>query len=122
MKKISKNNLDEFLLYYNNFHDSFISSINYNIYESKIEMIVDVGWTRENEEKRNDAIDNNRIKIVFNLIKKCNIKEIFSWDYIQCAFVKYINLDDTEYICFSSDEKEPLFYIVCENIEYDEIL
>ncbi len=58
--------------------------------------------------------------MVFNDVEQCNNKEIFSWDYINNAFIKYIKLNNKEYICFAIDEKEPQVYIVCESLEYEE--
>ena len=43
------------------------------------------------------------------------------WDEIYKAYIKYIKLDNKDFICFASDEKDPLIYIVCESIEYEEI-
>ena len=42
-------------------------------------------------------------------------------DYINEIFIKYIKLNNNEFICFASDEQEPLIYIVCESVEYEEI-
>ena len=46
---------------------------------------------------------------------------MFSWDYINKVFIKYIKLDNKEFICFASDEQDPVIYIVCESIKYEEI-
>ena len=61
------------------------------------------------------------MRIILNNIKQCNNKEMFSWDYINEIFIKYIKLSNNEFICFASDAQEPLIYIVCESMEYEEI-
>ena len=123
MRKIAKENINDFNEYYHNFHDSYITNVNYNILESKIELLINVCWAGEPIKKNNGTYETNKTKvnIIFNGIKQFNNKEIFSWDYIDNAFVKYIVLEGKEYICFADDNHEPLIYIVCENIEYREI-
>ena len=62
------------------------------------------------------------MKILFNKVYKFNMKEYFSWDYINNIYLKYISLDNKEMLCFATDDIEPLLYIVCDNIEYEEII
>lgn len=123
MNKIIKNNLLEFLEYYHYFHDSYITSINYDISKSKIEMLVDVYWSGTPTLREDNVYETNKtkMKIVFDSIEECNIKEVLPWDYISEIYMKYIKFDGKELICFSSDETEPIIYIVCANIEYEEI-
>ncbi len=120
---ITKDNLLSFIDYYHSFHDSYITNINYNIKLSQIEIIIDVYWSGKPKLKEDMTYETNKtkIKMVFNDVKQCNNKEIFLWDYIRKAFMKYIKIKNEEFICFASDEKEPLIYIVCGNIEYDEL-
>lgn len=122
MKKITKDNLKEFMEYYHELHDSCITNINYDILDSKIELYINVLWSGEPKIKENNTYQTNKVKIkmVFNDVEQCNNKEIFSWDYINNAFIKYIKLNNKEFICFASDEKEPQVYIVCESLEYEE--
>ncbi len=122
MKKITKDNLKEFMEYYHELHDSCITNINYDILDSKIELYLNVLWSGEPKLKENNTYQTNKVKIkmVFNDVEQCNNKEIFSWDYINNAFIKYIKLNNKEFICFASDEKEPQVYIVCESLEYEE--
>lgn len=122
MKKITKDNLKEFMEYYHELHDSCITNINYDILDSKIELYLNVLWSGEPKLKENNTYQTNKVKIkmVFNDVEQCNNKEIFSWDYINNAFIKYIKLNNKELICFASDEKEPQVYIVCESLEYEE--
>lgn len=123
MNKISKENLQEFIKYYHAFHDSYITNINYDIYQSKIELLIDVCWSGEPILKEDNTYQTNKtkMKMILEGVKQYNSKEIFSWDYINEALIKYIELDNKEYICFASDEQEPLVYIVCESIEFEEI-
>lgn len=61
------------------------------------------------------------MRMILYDVEQCNIKEMFSWDYIERIFMKYIKLNNKEFICFASDEQKPAIYVVCENIEYEEI-
>ena len=123
MKKITQENLNEFVKYYHEFHDSYITNINYDIFKSKIELLIDVCWSGKPILRENNTYQTNKIKMrmILNNVERCNNKEIFSWDYINKAFIKYIELDNKELICFATDEQDPLVYIVCESIEYEEI-
>ena len=123
MTLITKNNLASFIEYYHNFHDSYITNINYNIKSSQIEIFIDVCWTGEATLKENGTYETNKakIKMVFDGVEQCNNKEIFSWDYINDAFIKYIKIKNKEYICFADDEENPSIYIVCDSIKYEEV-
>ena len=123
MNKITKDNLDEFIKYYHGFHDSYITNINYDISKSRIELLINVCWSGQPILKEDNTYQTNKIKLRINLdnVEQCNNKEIFSWDYINEAFIKYIKLYNKEFICFASDEQDPLIYIVCESMEYEEI-
>ncbi len=120
---ITKDNLSSFIEYYHGFHDSYITNINYDIRLSKIELFIDVYLSGEPILKEDRTYETNKpkMKMIFNGVKQCNNKEIFSWDYISDAFIKYIKIKNKEFICFANDEKEPLVYIVCDNIEYEEL-
>lgn len=115
MNKITKENLNDFLDQYHGFHDSCISSINYLISNSQIEMIIDLYW--EDKQIKKDE-KSNKIKLIFNNIKQYSNKEIFSWDFIHSVYLGYVKLEDNEYICFADDEDHPLIYVVCESIMY----
>ncbi len=45
MNKITKENLNGFIEYYHEFHDSFITDVNYDITKAKIELLMDVFWS-----------------------------------------------------------------------------
>lgn len=121
--KITKNNLSEFLKYYHFFHDSYITNVNYLIYEEKVEMFIDVCWSGEAKLKEGNTYETNKtkIKLLFNKVKKFKCKEMFSWDYIDKVYINYIKLDNKEYICFANNEENIFIYIVCNEIEYSEI-
>ena len=123
MNKITKDNLAEFINYYHEFHDSYITNVNYDISKSQIELLINVCWVGKSILKENKTYQTNKIKMrmILNNIEQCNNKEMFSWDYINEVFIKYIKLNNNEFICFASDEQEPLIYIVCESVEYEEI-
>lgn len=120
---ITKDNLSSFIEYYHGFHDSYITNINYDIRLSKIELFIDVYWSGKPilKEDRTYETNKTKMKMIFNGVEQCNNKEIFSWDYISGAFIKYIKIKNKEFICFASDENEPLVYIVCDKIEYEEL-
>lgn len=123
MNKITKNNLDEFVKYYHGFHDSYITNINYDISKSEIELLINVYWSGEPVLKEDNTYDTNKTKMrmILNGVERYSTKEMFSWDFIYDAFIKYIKIDNKEFICFASNEQEPLIYIVCDSIEYEEI-
>lgn len=123
MERITKDNLAEFMEYYHEFHDSYIKEIYYDVYKSKIELLIDVCWSGEPKLKEDNTYETNKtqLKLFFNNVKKYNFKDLFSWDYINEAYIKFINMENKEYICFATDNNDPLVYIVCESIEYQVI-
>ena len=123
MKKITEENLDEFLNYYHNLHDSWITNTNYNIFDSKIEMLIDVAWSGKRFIREDGTTDTNKTKLrmVFNDVQQCDIKELYSWDFIMNCYLNYVTFEDDQYICFANDEKDPMLYIVCEDIDYEEV-
>ena len=120
-KKIIKNNLNEFLDYYHGFHDSHISNVDYDISKSKIELYIDVFWSGELMLREDNTYETNKtkIKIVFNGIEMCNIKEINSGNEIEECFIKYIKLNNKEFICFASADTNPWIYIISDSMEYE---
>ncbi len=123
MIKITKDNLSQFIDYYNGLHDSHITDINYSIRNSQIEILIDVYWSGNPTIKKDGTYDTNKtkIKMLFIGIEQCNNKEMFPWDYINVIFIKYIKIKNKEFICFADDENDPQVYIVCESIEYEEL-
>ena len=123
MEKITEENLEEFLEYYHNLHDSWITNINYNIFDSKIEMLIDVALSGDGVLKEDNTYDVNKTKLrmVFNDVQQCDIKELYSWDFIMNCYLNYVTFEDDQYICFANDEKDPMLYIVCEDIDYEEV-
>ena len=88
MKDITKNNLDEFINYYHSLHDSYVTNINYDVNNSKIELLIDVCWSGDPILKEDDTYETNKtkIKMILYNINKFSIKEMFSWDYIDEVF------------------------------------
>ncbi len=123
MKKLTKENLEEFLTYYNGLHDSLIRSVNYDIKTATMEMFIDVFWAGKPTLKKNNKYDTGKtkLKIVFNGVEKCNIKEIFSFDYIMNGYVRYVKWENKEYICFSDDEEKPKIYVLSDEMLFEEI-
>ena len=123
MKNLNKENLEEFLEYYHNLHDSYVTNINYDVTKSQIELLIDVHWSGETTIKEDNTYETNKkkMRMVFELVEKLNIKESFSWDFIYDVYIEYIKLNNKEFICFATDETDPFVYIICENIKYEEI-
>ena len=121
MIKIDKNNIDEFRNYYHEFHDSYFCSFNYDIDCNKIEICFDICWSGEPKLVDDKYYDTNKtkLKMIFNKIYKLNVKEIYSYLYINNIYFKYIMLDGKEKICFADDNVLPSLYIVCEDVEYE---
>ena len=118
MNQITKENLEEFFTYYHGFHDSFIKEIHYDTFGANIELLIYVYWSGKPLLKENNTYQTNRtkMKMVLKEVEQCNIKEIFSWDYINQAFLKYVKLNNKEFLCFASEEEEP--YVICCLQEY----
>ena len=95
----------------------------YNIFDSKIEMLIDVAWSGKRFVREDGTTDTNKTKLrlVFNDVQQCDIKELYSWDFIMNCYLNYVTFEEDEYICFANDEKDPMIYIVCEDIDYEEI-
>lgn len=123
MKKITKDKIDEFAKYYHDFHDSYITNINYDINNSKVELLIDACWSGVPILKEDNTYETNKtkMKINFNDVKIFNCKEIFSWEYIHKSLIQYIKNEDQELICFANSKEDPTLYIVCNSIEYEEI-
>ena len=121
MKNINKDNLENFMVYYQNFHDSTITSIDYDILNSKMTLYINVFWSGDTTTNKDGSLNTHksRIKILFEDVYKCNNKELFLWDSIYDAYLKYIHLDNQEYLCFADDEKTPSIYIVCKIMKYE---
>lgn len=119
MNKITKNNLESFLNNYLDLHDGFITNINYDITKSQIELLINIQWSRNPKNINKYITKKRKMKIYFNRIEKCNNKELFSWDFIFKAYIKFIVIDNKEFICFANDETNPNIYIVCDTIEYE---
>ncbi len=122
MTTITKKNLSKFLDYYHDLHDSYITNINYDIKNSKIELYIHVVWSGDPVLKENGFYETNptKLKICLNDIETYNIKEIFSWDYITNIYIKYIKLNNNEFICLADNKENPLIYIVSRSMEYEE--
>lgn len=123
MTLITKANLSSFLEYYHSLHDSYITNINYNITNSQIELLIDIYWSGKLQLNEDGTYKTNKVKLKMNLngVEQCNIKEMFSWNYINEVYIQYVKVKNQEFICFASDKEEPLVYILCDNIEYEEL-
>lgn len=122
MTSITKDNLTEFMDYYHWFHDSKILDVKYYFKKTKIELYLDVFWSGKPILKNDGTYETNKtvVKMICNDIYQYNFKETYLND-IDDAYLKYIMINEEEYICFATDKEEPLISIVCRSIEYEEV-
>ena len=122
MKEIIKDNIDSFLEYYHNFHDSYISSINYDVYNEILELNIDVTWSGEAKLKSDNTYETNKTKLrlLFTEIEDVSIEKVYSYEYIDKVYLKSIKLDNNEYLCFADKENNPIIYVVSKRIEYED--
>ncbi len=122
MTTITKNNLSIFLKNYHNLHDSYITNINYDIKNSKIELYIDVAWSFDPTLRSDGTYETNKTKllVILDNIETYSIKEIFKWDYIDNIYIKYIKFNNNEFICLADNKDDPLIYIVCHSMKYEE--
>lgn len=122
MKIIDASNIEEFLEYYHNFHDSTIVSAIYDCAKATAKILIKTFWVGETEINNGKMIPKkNIVKLVFNNVEKINIREVTPYDYIMEVYFKYITLDNKKYMCFADNDTNPKFYCVCESMEYDEL-
>lgn len=108
MIEINKDNLNQFLTTYENFHDALIRNINYDI----IKCIIVIDINAYNNGKKH-------LKLVFDNVTKYLNYEMFNWDFITEAYIKYVKVKNKEYICFADDLNKPNTYILCDKMFYD---
>jgi len=123
MKDINRKNLTNFMNYYHNFHDSNIININYFVKDARIEIILDVCWSGIPILNEDKTYQTNRVmlKMIFYDIVQYNNREVNLNNIINKAFLRYIKFNDREMLCFADSSLEPLFYVVCDRIGYEEI-
>lgn len=121
MKCINKKNITNFMSYYHNFHDSNILNVNYHVNKNIIEILLDVFWSGIPSLNDDRTYQTNRvmIKMIFYDVLQYNNREISKM--INKAYLRYIKFDDREMLCFADSVDKPLFYVVCDRIEYEEV-
>lgn len=122
MEKITKDNLESFIAYYHDFHDSNITNINYDLKKSQITILIDVFWSGKPLLKGNGYYESNKtkLKMILDEIKDFHLEEQ-ERSYISESYIKYIKLYNKEFLCFATDCEKPFIYVVCDKIEYEEI-
>ena len=122
MTLITKDNLTSFMDYYHWFHDSYITDVKYEFKKNQIELYIDIFWSGNPTLKDDGTYETNKtkLKMVCKGIYQYNYKENYI-DYIDESYLKIININNEEYICFATDKEEPLISIVCKIIEYEEL-
>lgn len=123
MEQINKENIEKFMEYYHALHDSLVTEVNYSITKSQIEVLIDVFEAGEAEKKVDgeSVAKKTKLRMIFDGVERCNNKEMFTWDYVDNAYMKYVTLEGKEFICFASDEVDPMLYIVSDSLKYEEI-
>lgn len=109
--------------YYHCFHDSYIANVIYDFRNSRLELFIDIWWSGNPLIKEDGTYETNKVKLklVCTNIQQYNFKEKFS-DYIEEAYLKYITINNKQYLCFATDNENPLISIVCDSIEYEEVI
>lgn len=123
MKKITKENIYEFIDYYHFLHDSCIKKLNYNPTESKIDAIFNVYWNGKSTIKKDGNYDTyiTKIRMIFTNIENFSYNE--KHNSIDNSFVECYKKNGKDLICISlqstDPDEEPYLYIACEKIEYE---
>ena len=122
MQRINKENIKDFLEKYHYLHDSYILNIDYDFNKSQIEILFDVFWSGKPTLKLDGTYETNKIKlkVLCKDIKQYNYKDIYD-DFISEAYLKYVKLENEEYLCLATDKDTPEISVVCKEIEYEEI-
>ena len=123
MKKLTKENIYEFMDYYHFLHDSSIKKLNYNPTESKIDAIFDIYWSGEPTITKDGTYDTHKAKIRMVFTGIDNFSDNEQHNYIDNSFVECYQKDGKDLICISlqsyDPDEEPYLYIACEKIEYE---
>lgn len=125
MKKVMKENLEEFKNYYHWFHDSTITNVVFNEKKKELTLFLNVFWSGKPFVKPDGYYETHpvKMKMVFHGVKeyKDNLDSEDYMGYIDDAYLEFIRIDKKEYICFAEDNEEPYFYVVALSCEYEEI-
>lgn len=121
MTSITKDNLKSFMDYYHWFHDSYITDVKYEFLKKQIELYFDIFWSGDPILKDDENYETNKTKLkICKSIYQYNYKENYI-NYIDEAYLKFININKKEYVCFATDKEEPLISVICKSIEYEEL-
>lgn len=116
MRKIDKNNYEEFLKIFNDFHDGYVKKIDYDTDKSEVCILFDVcsNCLKKNEE----------LKMVFKGVDNFTENNPYMINYIDYVYIDFFHRDGKKLICFSLNsedpDEEPYLYVLCKNIEYEE--
>lgn len=121
---IKKSDIKKFMDYYHYFNGSCIKLINYNVSSSKISITIDISWAGNAKLKDDGTLDKEgiKMKMIFKGIKQFENKMISSKNVIEKAYLKYIKMGNKFYVCFATDESNPLLYIISDSMEFEEII
>jgi len=120
MKQINKNNYKLFLKHYNNFYHCYIKQIKNDSKNSEITIIFDI-LKNKDYQKTKPA----KLKMTFKGINKFSENKPYMIEDIDFTYMDFYHQNEKQLICFSLNNEdpdiEPYLYIVCENLEYEEI-
>ena len=121
MTPITKENLNHFIEYVHNFHDSTIEDVKLDYKNSKIIFDLNVFWSGTPTIKKDGTYETHRtkIKMYFEEIEQFRLQETYQ-DYLESALLKIIKIKNEEFFCFASDEQEPSIAIVSKKAFYEE--
>ena len=69
-------------------------------------------------EKDKIEINIDKIKLICNKIKECDIREYYSWEEITKCFLDNVQFNSMDTMCFATSNDNPSIYIVCDEIKY----
>ncbi len=127
MKKIGKNNYKHFLNYYSDFHDGYIKQIDYIDEMSKIKIIFEV-WPLGKptlQDKGTFEEKQVKLKMLFTNINSFSENNPYMINHIDYTHIDFYSQNGKNLICFSLNaedpDEKPYLYIICEEVEYEEI-
>lgn len=123
MTPLTKENLNNFIDYVHNFHDSTIEDVKLDYKKSKIILDLNVFWSGTPTIKKDGTYETYRtkMKMYFEEIEQFRLQETYQ-DYIESALLKFIKIKNEEFFCFASDEQEPSIAIVSKKAFYEELM
>ena len=113
---LNNDNIQDVLYSFNNFHDGSFSTINYDIIQNEIEVIIDgYRWNKESYNYNTQPIK-CKVTMIFKNIEKLDMHEIYYWDFIDKAIIKVEEANGRTSFTFIDDEDNQNIIISCREI------